>query len=223
MTIIELQTAFQQKTTIQKDELLAKLIGEEINIQGSISDIGPDEIKLHTIYYEFYHDSKDFNYLQYIKLKYDKEKFARTLLTYQNGEDVKIVAILLGKENGQSSMDTFVLELYSIIKTGSTSKSRHDAHMKNKESSCFIATACYGDYDAPEVFVLRKFRDEKLLKTYLGKVFVKLYYTFSPFFASLISKSESLKKVVRNYFLEPIVSKLQKHTMKNNQHDKMLK
>ena len=78
------------------------------------------------------------------------------------------------------------------------------------KGGCFVATACYGDYDAPEVMVLRHFRDDKLLKTFSGKVFVRFYYSVSPFFATLISKSDLLKKSVRKYFLQPIINKLQK-------------
>lgn len=76
------------------------------------------------------------------------------------------------------------------------------------KSGCFIATACYGDYNAPEVLVLRQYRDEKLLKSFFGKGFVRFYYFVSPFFASLISKSKRIKQPIRHYFLAPIVSKL---------------
>lgn len=76
------------------------------------------------------------------------------------------------------------------------------------KSGCFIATACYGDYNAPEVLVLRRYRDEKLLKTHTGKCFVKLYYIISPFFASFIRKSGTLKQLIRHYLLESIVHKL---------------
>jgi hypothetical protein len=36
-------------------------------------------------------------------------------------------------------------------------------------NNCYIATAVYGDYNAPEVIVLRKFRDERLSKSFLGR------------------------------------------------------
>ncbi len=41
---------------------------------------------------------------------------------------------------------------------------------------CFIATAVYQDYDHPQVLKLRKFRDDKLKKSLLGRAFIRLYY-----------------------------------------------
>jgi hypothetical protein len=80
---------------------------------------------------------------------------------------------------------------------------------ERKKGQCLIATTCYGNYDAPEVLVLRQYRDDKLLKTLGGKVFVKFYYSVSPFFATLISESDLLKRTLRLYFLEPIVKQIQ--------------
>jgi len=83
--------------------------------------------------------------------------------------------------------------------------------VKMKSSGgCFIATACYGDYDAPEVLVLRQFRDSRLLTNPFGKLFVATYYTTSPFFATIISKSDRLKTLVRQYFLRPLITRLQR-------------
>lgn len=47
---------------------------------------------------------------------------------------------------------------------------------------CYIATMVYGSYESSEVLVLRRFRDEKLKKTILGKIFIANYYVFSPLF-----------------------------------------
>lgn len=77
------------------------------------------------------------------------------------------------------------------------------------KGACFVATACYGNYNAPEVIVLRKFRDDILLKSFFGRMFVKFYYSISPFFATLISNSDTLRNTVRQYLLEPIIRKLQ--------------
>lgn len=42
---------------------------------------------------------------------------------------------------------------------------------------CFIATAVYGNENAPELHILRDFRDNVLNKNYLGKRFVEFYYS----------------------------------------------
>ncbi|MDO8281669.1 MAG: S8 family serine peptidase [Thermodesulfovibrionia bacterium] len=69
---------------------------------------------------------------------------------------------------------------------------------------CFIATAAYGSYLAPEVEVLKKFRDMHLLTNSLGRQFVKVYYTYSPPAADFISHHSSLMLISR-IILTPVV------------------
>jgi len=45
---------------------------------------------------------------------------------------------------------------------------------------CYIATAVYGDFNAPAVLTLRHYRDEVLMNTKLGRLFVRYYYSLSP-------------------------------------------
>lgn len=78
------------------------------------------------------------------------------------------------------------------------------------KSGCFIATACYGDYTAPEVLVLRGFRDEQLMVSVLGRVFIRLYYAISPFLARQLDRSEKARHLVRTYLLNGIVRRLSK-------------
>lgn len=49
-----------------------------------------------------------------------------------------------------------------------------------KRGGCYVATAVYGSYDCPEVWVLRRFRDETLMETRIGRQFVRTYYAISP-------------------------------------------
>lgn len=74
------------------------------------------------------------------------------------------------------------------------------------KDGCFIATACYGSDHAEHVILFKEYRDKVLLKSFLGKIFVKLYYKLSPFFADKIRKSERLKTIIRKYILSPIAS-----------------
>lgn len=62
---------------------------------------------------------------------------------------------------------------------------------------CFIATAAFGSKQAWQVELLRNFRDQVLLKSQLGKEFVKFYYKNSPPLANAISKRPWAKQVVR--------------------------
>jgi hypothetical protein len=62
---------------------------------------------------------------------------------------------------------------------------------------CFIATAAYGTEMAKEVVVLKRFRDEHLLKNRAGRAFVRWYYRHSPPVADFIRDKGILKAAVR--------------------------
>lgn len=81
--------------------------------------------------------------------------------------------------------------------------------IKGKEG-CFVATACYGDYNSAEVLLLRKYRDDTLAKTVVGRIFIRCYYKVSPPLANLIGRSEYLKRFVRSYMLSPLMTRLQR-------------
>lgn len=56
---------------------------------------------------------------------------------------------------------------------------RLKAQAKNKKA-CYVATAVYGSYDTPEVWVLRRLRDQFLARAVLGRAFIAAYYWISP-------------------------------------------
>ncbi len=72
---------------------------------------------------------------------------------------------------------------------------------------CFIASAVYGDYDAPEVLVLRRYRDEILLHNALGRKFVRFYYRTSPPIAQVLKKMPMLASCIRA-LLDKLIIKL---------------
>lgn len=73
------------------------------------------------------------------------------------------------------------------------------------KSGCFIATATFGSTKSPEVIFLREFRDKVLIQSLHGRLFIDVYYRFSPYMARFIEKSGTLKYLVRTYFLYPLI------------------
>ncbi|MEX1669431.1 CFI-box-CTERM domain-containing protein [Zhongshania guokunii] len=70
--------------------------------------------------------------------------------------------------------------------------------------ACFIATAAYGSYLAPDVKILRDFRDNVLMPYQWGQRFVASYYHYSPPIADYIAGSSTLRFVSR-VGLSPLV------------------
>jgi hypothetical protein len=70
--------------------------------------------------------------------------------------------------------------------------------------SCFIATAAFGSGMDPYVLELKRFRDDFLLKSKVGRCFVEIYYRYSPPVADFIRDREALRCLVR-MALYPVV------------------
>lgn len=68
-------------------------------------------------------------------------------------------------------------------------------NLRNK--GCFIATAAYGSYSAPEVLLLRRFRDAYLMPHAGGRAFVAWYYRTGPAAATFVNAHPWLKPLVR--------------------------
>lgn len=68
---------------------------------------------------------------------------------------------------------------------------------ETRSRACFVATAAYGDIDAPQVEELRRFRDHYLLPNPVGSLLVRLYYRVSPPFAHYIARRPALRLLFR--------------------------
>ncbi len=92
----------------------------------------------------------------------------------------------------------------SVTATFTSNSSSASGDSGGGGGGCFIATAAYGSYLDPHVYVLRNFRDRYLLTNSLGQAFVDSYYRYSPPVADFISKHETLKIAAR-WALTPVV------------------
>lgn len=86
--------------------------------------------------------------------------------------------------------------------------SKRLAKKRRKNNGCYVATCVYGSYDCPEVWVLRRFRDNKLEQSVFGRAFISVYYTVSPFLVKCFGNKRIFKKGCKN-ILNSFVSKLQ--------------
>lgn len=73
---------------------------------------------------------------------------------------------------------------------------------------CYVATAVYGSYDCPEVWVLRRYRDNTLAETWYGRAFVRIYYATSPTLVKWFGETEWFKRFWRGR-LDSMVEALQ--------------
>jgi len=73
-----------------------------------------------------------------------------------------------------------------------------------QRGGCFIATAVYGP-DAPELFILRAFRDRVLAQSQAGRAFIRLYYLLSPPIAGWLAVNSTLRNFIKTILLDPVI------------------
>lgn len=130
-------------------------------------------------------------------------------LTFDNAS--KIATILLLKEkvneawdvqNTIGSMDLrndFRARHNTNRSSLSNLKSQLDQIRSNSSSGggCYIATMAYGDYDHPQVIILRQFRDNVLAKSTLGRHFIMTYYFVSPKLVEVLKNQKAINGLIR--------------------------
>lgn len=67
-----------------------------------------------------------------------------------------------------------------------------------RDEGCYVATMVYGDYDHPQVIILRGFRDSVLTKSILGRAFIRFYYHYSPIWVKYMQNRKTLNFIIKN-------------------------
>lgn len=86
------------------------------------------------------------------------------------------------------------------------------------KSGCYVATCVYGSYDCPQVWTLRRFRDDTLGATWYGRLFIHTYYAVSPTLVKRFGKTNWFKKLWRGK-LDRMVAKLQSNGVEDTPYE----
>jgi hypothetical protein len=107
-----------------------------------------------------------------------------------------------------SSSTTPFDQTTSSTPDNTTSSASSTSTATNAPPKCLIATATYGSEIAPEVTLLRNFRDYAVLRTSAGESFMRVfnafYYSFSPGVSSFIA-SHNLIRTGMKIILYPLI------------------
>lgn len=87
----------------------------------------------------------------------------------------------------------------------------NNLYLENEYHSggCYIATCVYGSYNCPQVWTLRRFRDNMLSATWYGKLFIQVYYKISPTLVKLFGHTKWFKNIWQ-FYLNSMIERLQK-------------
>lgn len=89
---------------------------------------------------------------------------------------------------------------------------------EKKSGGCYVATAVYGSYDCPEVWILRRYRDFYLMNNSFGRMFVKLYYKVSPTLVKMFGNTKIFNYVFKA-FLDKKIELLKKKGYSDNRYN----
>jgi hypothetical protein len=124
--------------------------------------------------------------------KANKPNYADVIKVLGNVEDLPMPSDLEKRFN----------ENYNILRS-------NNEQQKPSSGGCYIATLVYGDYDSPEVLVLRRFRDNVLAKSIVGQLFIKFYYSTSPSLVKALKNRHFIQDGIRK-ILNAVVRRLSK-------------
>ena len=114
--------------------------------------------------------------------------------------------------NTHINLGTKIKDLSSLISQKQSKPSQVAASTNtsnNSSGGCYVATAVYGSYDCPQVWTLRRYRDNTLAKTRRGRAFIRLYYAVSPTVVRIFGNATWFRAIIAPR-IDCLVQKLQK-------------
>lgn len=95
------------------------------------------------------------------------------------------------------STDKVIVVQADIIYTDGTEERIDGTDIELKGGGCYVATAVYGSYDCPQVWVLRRYRDYTLAETWYGRALIHTYYAISPTLVKYMGNTRWFKKMCK--------------------------
>ena len=92
----------------------------------------------------------------------------------------------------------------TVIKTYNDKIKQYDSSYQapqtnmTQDGGCYVATCVYGSYDCPQVWTLRRYRDNTLASTWYGRAFIRTYYAISPTIVKWFGNTQWFKNLWKN-------------------------
>ena len=83
---------------------------------------------------------------------------------------------------------------------------------------CYVATAVYGSYDCPQVWTLRRYRDNTLASAWYGRAFIHTYYAISPTIVKWFGNTNWFKNMWKGK-LDRMVANLQSNGVEDTPYE----
>ena len=110
--------------------------------------------------------------------------------------------VLIGDKHINSLKMLIGKEFMDNVDEGGSSES---TSITKSVSGCYIATCVYGSYNCPEVYRLRRYRDEYLKERLFGRLFIKAYYSTSPTLVKHFGNKKWFRKLFKSYLDKKLI------------------
>ena len=141
---------------------------------------------------------------------------------YPNGQAVSLISTSDQRKEYIDEINELVKEIQLLDPTYQLPSQPNPTPLQpaqpQSSGGCYVATCVYGSYDCPEVWTLRRFRDNTLGATWYGKLFIRVYYTISPTLVKWFGKTKWFKNMWKGT-LDHMVKKLEDHGFENTPYE----
>ncbi len=124
----------------------------------------------------------------------------------------------LVSKNDKERLQAFVEILKLRVKKTNPNYSDNKPTNIKRKTGCYVATCVYGSYDCPEVWTLRRYRDNTLGATWYGRLFIRTYYAISPTLVKWFGHTKWFKRMWRGK-LDRMVKRLQDSGIENTPYE----